>query len=127
MRRALVLLAFGALLTTVGLAGAQSETPTPQPAAQGVTVTVAGWDYDLDPNEPLTLFADRVTTGNDSAVVQALIFWRNADGSVTRLTACDDVAIACAPLYTRGTAALAGAHQGDAFALGDEVINDGNG
>jgi hypothetical protein len=89
---------------------AQDETPTPPKqvtVAPGITVAEG---------EPFVLYVNSTTVNPQGQFADARPYLLLVDGTWTRLTACDDVVVACAPLPIR----VADVSQGDTFVLTGE-------
>lgn len=110
MRRAL-LAAVVALMTMAGIA--QAQTPTPEP----ITVESGGYTFELPGEQPLAVYVRERSENLDGTWVLYVPFAREADGTFTALTPCDDISVMCAPIRTRATEALSDAHVNDLLIL----------
>ena len=98
-----------ALMVLTASAQTESAEPEPRPAGSGlVTVEIApqGYVYEVDGDEPLVVIVQQRSVGFEGTWVDYLPLGRLIDGSFVPLTPCDDVAIRCAPLKTRASAAF---------------------
>lgn len=112
----IVLLALPFLLASV--ANAQ-DTGTAQPAED--TVQVGEYLYDVDPDQPFIIVADRVQNSPEGPTIVPLVLMQLPDGSFTRMTPCDDVIVLCQPVYIVPEGTLEDATAGDSYILGEKV------
>lgn len=109
-------LALVAVLGIAGIATAQQEPEaSPATATPAATIDVDQGDYiyQYDGREPLIVFVKQATDNFEGVFITYVPMARLADGSITALTPCDDIAVACQDITTRGTGEWGTVHSGD--------------
>lgn len=114
----------GAVVGQLSTTAQDTGTGTSQPAVD--TIEIGDYAYDVDSSQSLILVTDRVSDGPEGTVAVPIVLLQLTDGTFTRMTPCDDVAVLCQQVYIAPKGVLRDATAGDSYILGEKVTA-GNG
>jgi hypothetical protein len=104
----------------IGIVEAQDDPAAKTDLSEG-DVAVGEFVFTTDPKEPFQASIVQRSTNSDGSFVTWVAAAQMPDGSFTGLTACDNVAVICAPLISPAKAGFRLADPGDHIFLANEV------